>query len=87
MKNFQFFVQEKWKIATDRPGSGNTKNIGSITCINDLISGNGPFSTLGEDVFDDYWMYYLTSDMAKKVELPKPYYSNLSEYKHFKHIE
>lgn len=25
IKNFQFFVQEKWKIAIDRPGSGNTK--------------------------------------------------------------
>lgn len=36
-KDFSFFVQEKWKIATDRPGSGNTKNIGSITNIEDLI--------------------------------------------------
>jgi hypothetical protein len=87
VKNFQFFVQEKWKIATDRPGSGNTKNIGSITCINDLISGNGPFSTLGEDVFDDYWMYYLSADMARIAELPKPYYKNLTEYKQFKNIE
>lgn len=87
VKNFQFFVQEKWKIATDRPGSGNTKNIGSITCINDLISGNGPFSTLGEGVFDDYWMYYLTTDMARMAELPKPYYKNLVEYKQFKNIE
>lgn len=24
-KDIIFFVQEKWKIATDRPGSGNTK--------------------------------------------------------------
>lgn len=87
IKNFQFFVQEKWKIAIDRPGSGNTKNIGSVSKIEDLINGNGIFTELGEDVFNDYWMYYLTSDMAKKVELPKPYYSNLSEYKHFKHIE
>lgn len=87
IKNFQFFVQEKWKIAIDRPGSGNTKNIGSVSKIEDLINGNGIFTELGEDVFNDYWMYYLTSDMAKKVELPKPYYSNLSEYKHLKHIE
>ena len=87
IKNFQFFVQEKWKIAIDRPGSGNTKNIGSVSKIEDLINGIGIFTELGEDVFNDYWMYYLTSDMAKKVELPKPYYSNLSEYKHFKHIE
>lgn len=86
-KNFHFFVQEKWKIATDRPGSGNTKNIGSISNINDLIEGNGTFAKLGEDIFDDYWMYYLTSDMAKQAELPKPLYSNLIEYKQFKHIE
>ena len=79
-------LQEKWRIAIDRPGSGNTKNIGSVSRIDDLINGNGTFSVLGEEVFNDYWMYYLTSDMAKKAELPKPYYSNLSEYKHFKHI-
>lgn len=87
IKNFQFFVQEKWRIAIDRPGSGNTKNIGSVCNIDDLIHGNGTFAKLGEDVFDDYWMYYLTTDMAKKAELPKPYYSNLSEYKKIKHID
>jgi hypothetical protein len=87
IKNFQFFVQEKWRIAIDRPGSGNTKNIGSVSRIDDLVNGNGIFSKLGEDVFNDYWMYYLTSDMAKKAELPQPYYSNLTEYKQFKHIK
>lgn len=87
IKNFQFFVQEKWKIAIDRPGSGNTKNIGSVNNIEDLITGNGIFAKLGENVFDDYWMYYLTTDMAKKAELPKPYYTNLTEYKIFKNIK
>lgn len=87
IKNFSFFVQEKWKIAIDRPGSGNTKNIGSVSSIEDLINGRGTFSDLGEDVFNDYWQYYLTADMAKKAELPKPYYKNISEYKRFKHIE
>ncbi len=86
IKNFKFFVQEKWKIAIDRPGSGNTKNIGSVSNINDLINGNGPFAELGEDIFNDYWMYYLTTDMARMAELPKPYYRNLSEYKQFKNI-
>ncbi|MBR4844428.1 MAG: restriction endonuclease [Alistipes sp.] len=87
IKNFQFFVREKWEIAIDRPGSGNTKNIGSVHKIEDLINGKGTFSTLGEDIFNDYWMYYLTADMARKAELPKPYYTNISEYKKFKHIE
>ena len=87
IKNFQFFVQEKWQIAIDRPGSGNTKNIGSVSKIEDLVNGNGTFAKLGEDIFNDYWMYYLTADMAKKAELPKPYYSNLAEYKQFKHMD
>ena len=86
VKDFDFFVQEKWRIASDRPGSGNTKNIGSITNIEDLKSGNGPFVSLGEDVFDDYWTRYLTKDMAKAAELAQPYYSNLVEYKQFKNI-
>ncbi len=86
VKDFDFFVQEKWKIASDRPGSGNTKNIGSISLIEDLKNGNGPFASLGEDVFDDYWTHYLTKDMAKAAELSEPYYSNLPEYKRFKKL-
>lgn len=86
IKNFTFFVQEKWRIAIDRAGSGNTKNIGSVSDINALIEGNGPFAELGEEVFDDYWMHYLTKDMARKAELPKPYYTNLVEYKEFKRM-
>lgn len=86
VKDFEFFVQEKWKIAIDRPGSGNTKNIGSVNRIKDLIAGNGLFSELGEAVFDDYWMHYLTRDMARAAQLDKPYYCNLTEYKKFKMI-
>jgi len=58
VKNFQFFVSEKWKIASDRCGSGNTANIGSINYIPDIISGNGMFSKLGEEWFDEYWINY-----------------------------
>lgn len=56
--NFQFFVTEKWKIASDKGGSGNTANIGSINNIDDIINGRGMFSKLGEDWFDEYWMNY-----------------------------
>lgn len=56
--NFQFFVTEKWKIASDKSGSGNTANIGSIKNIQDIINGNGMFSQLGEEWFDDYWINY-----------------------------
>ncbi len=58
IKDFKFFVAEKWKIASDKSGSGNTVNIGSINKIDDIISGRGMFSNLGEDWFDDYWMNY-----------------------------
>lgn len=58
VKNFQFFVTEKWKIASDKGGSGNTANIGSINNIADIITGKGMFSRLGENWFDEYWMNY-----------------------------
>ncbi len=56
IKDFRFFVAEKWKIASDKRGSGNTANIGSITRIDDILSQRGMFSNLGEHWFDDYWM-------------------------------
>lgn len=58
ISNIQFFVAEKWKIASDKGGSGNTANIGSIRRIEDIITENGMFSLLGEEWFDDYWMNY-----------------------------
>ncbi|MBB1125127.1 type II restriction endonuclease [Thiospirillum jenense] len=57
-QNFVFFVNEKWKIASDQGGSGNTANIGSINNIADIIAGKGMFSKLGENWFDEYWMNY-----------------------------
>ena len=64
VRNFRFFVAEKWKIASDKSGSGNTANIGSINNIDDIVNGNGMFSKLGESWFDDYWMNY------KKIIIP-----------------
>jgi hypothetical protein len=55
ISQFEFFAQEKWKIASDKSGSGNTANIGSITYIQDILSGNGVFTLLGEEWFDQYW--------------------------------
>lgn len=56
----EFFVQEKHKIAGDRPGSGNTENIGTFLSadIEDFRRGQGPFADLGETVFEDYWRNY-----------------------------
>lgn len=83
IKDFQFFVQPKYKIASASPGSGNTKNIGSVNNVDKLINGKGVFSLLGEDVYDDYWMYYLTNDMAKVLEIPRPY-TNIKSYLEYK---
>lgn len=47
--NMTFFAVEKWRIASDKGGSGNTANIGSIQNIEDIIKGNGIFKNLGED--------------------------------------
>jgi hypothetical protein len=83
IRNFQFFAQPKYRIAATRPGSGNTKNIGSVTKIADLVSGDGPFAQLGEVVYDDYWMYYLTKDMAQALGVQRPY-TNLKSYSDYK---
>lgn len=56
--NFHFFVAEKWQIASDKGGSGNTANIGSINNIDDIVNSRGMFSRLGEHWFDDYWMNF-----------------------------
>lgn len=83
VKDFQFFAQPKYRIASGRPGSGNTKNIGSVVKIDTLINGTGPFGALGEEIYNDYWMFYLTKDMALAVGLDRPY-MNLKTYLEYK---
>lgn len=56
IKNLVFFAEEKWKISSDKSGSGNTANIGGIQYIDDILNGNGVFKNLGEKVFDEYWI-------------------------------
>lgn len=79
IKDFLFFAEEKWKIASDKGGSGNTANIGSIQRISDILSGNGVFAKAGEALFDEYWANFgkiVTLDnnkAAKKI-------SSFSEY-------
>lgn len=62
IKNFIFFAHEKWRIASDKSGSGNTANIGSVRRIKELLGGKGIFwqyfGKEGEKWFDDYWMNY-----------------------------
>ena len=72
----KYFIQEKYKIAGDKPGSGNTENIGSFPTkrFSDLKDGNGPFSSLGVDAFDIYWKYYPKYRSASKA------YTSLDEF-------
>ena len=51
--------------------------------IQSLAAGTGPFSALGEEVYDDYWMFYLTRDMAEAVGVKRPY-MNLKTYLEYK---
>ena len=87
VKDFDFLVQEKYKIAKDRPGSGNTKNIGSCVKISELKKGIGPFSKTGIKIFDDFWMNYMTAEMARTAKLRKPPYTNLKEYLKYRNIK
>lgn len=58
IKNLTLFFAEKYKIASDSSGSGNTANIGSIKNIDDILNERGVFANLGEKIFDDYWINY-----------------------------
>ena len=82
IKDFDFFASEKWKIASDKQGSGNTANIGSIVDIDDLKSGNGIFSQLGEDWFDEYWINYGSATMLKDGKPTK--ITSLKDFLEFK---
>ena len=82
IKDFDFFIAPKWKIASDSQGSGNTANIGSIKNIADLKSGNGVFSKLGEKWFDEYWMNYGFATMIKNGETVK--ITNIWDFLEFK---
>lgn len=71
----ELIIQEKWQIASDRPGSGNTANIGSVGRLDALRIGEGTFTQFGPrgvEVFEDYWRNY-DRDAPRK-------YSNLTGY-------
>jgi hypothetical protein len=71
IKEIQFFACEKWEVAGDSQGSGNTANIGSIICIRDILKGHGAFKNLGELWFDDYWMNYGEITITKQGKQKK----------------
>jgi hypothetical protein len=81
-QDFDFFAAEKWKIASDKQGSGNTANIGCTLNFNDLKNENGIFSQLGEEWFDEYWMNFGSATMLKNGKTIK--ITNLRDFLEFK---
>lgn len=78
IEDIKFFVQEKWRIAGDRAGSGNTTNIGSINgTLEDFRNGNGPFRS--EEEFLEYWRGYKRTAAERSRS-----YSNILEFRRFK---
>ncbi|MCM1082811.1 MAG: restriction endonuclease [Clostridium sp.] len=75
-KDVELFVQEKYKISGEKPGSGDTENIGSYKTnnIEYLINGEGPFSALGLAEFEKYWAGY------PKYRASVKDYTSLEEY-------
>jgi len=49
-------VREKWEIARNSAGSGNTCNIGSIKLLSDLLENKPYFSS--DDEFNTFWLNY-----------------------------
>ncbi len=63
-------MQEKWRIAGDRAGSGNTANIGSIGgTIVDFSAGNGIFDSEAE--FLEYWRGYKHTEWEREYDMPE----------------
>ncbi len=71
IRDFIFFAEEKWRIASDKEGSSNTANIGSITNIADILTGNGVFANANEDLFDDYWANFGKMEVLDKTGVRK----------------
>lgn len=83
MEDLHFFACEKWELASDKAGSGNTANIGSIKHIDDIIEGRGVFVNLGEHFFDEYWTNYgLITDAGTGKKI-----TNLPSYLAFKGLD
>ena len=73
-KAVDMFVEEKWRIASDRAGSGNTTNIGSIDgTMDDFRAGKGPFKS--EEEFLSYWRGY------GRTSADRGNYKNIGEFR------
>lgn len=67
LSDYVSYNGEKWRISSDKGSSGSIASIGSINNIDDLVSGNGVFVNLGEDIFDEYWANF------NVLQIPNPH--------------
>lgn len=71
----EVFMQEKWRIAKDKAGSGNTANIGSIKgTMADFREGGDIFESEAE--FLEYWRGYKRTAKERRL-----FYSNIQEFR------
>lgn len=68
-EDVEIAFMEKYRLAGDKPGSGNTDNIGTFksNSMEPFQYGAGPFALLGNEVFEHYWRNYpRNADTAKE---------------------
>jgi hypothetical protein len=74
LSSVDVFAQEKWRVASDRAGSGNTTNLGSIEgVLDDFAKGRGPFKSEAE--FLEYWRGY------GRTSADRAAYGNLTQFR------
>ena len=75
IEGIEIFLQQKWKIASDKAGSGNTTNIGSIKGkIEEFENGQGPFES--EEEYLEYWRGYARTKKERENA-----YSSIEEFR------
>lgn len=51
------------------------------------LNGTGPFAQYGCKIFDDFWINYMTKEMASSGGLVKPLYTNLRTYLAYRNLK
>ena len=71
---------EKYRLAGDKTGSGNTDNLATFkaTSMEPFQYGAGPFALLGPDVFEHYWRNHPRN--ADSAEVKSAKFKNLPAY-------
>lgn len=79
-QDVEIAFMEKYRLAGDKPGSGNTDNIGTFksNSMEAFQYGAGPFALLGNEVFEHYWRNYPRNADTAREKADK--FKNLPAY-------